>query len=125
MKTPFSKAYIPPAPVLNVALALRAESPKIHDVTAFVDTGADTTMVPTAMIEKLDAPYQYSTRMRAFVSDSLRPVSIHRLDILIDGIRYPAIDVIADDVGNEIILGRNFLNKLRLLLDGPKSIVEF
>lgn len=124
MKIPFSKDYFPPAPILIVAFALRDESPVMRNIKALVDTGADTTLVPTRLIEDLDAPYQYSGMMRAFVSDSLRRVSVHTIDILIGNIRFPAIDVISDDAGEQVILGRNFLNKMRIVLDGPKSSLE-
>jgi hypothetical protein len=34
---------------------------------------------------------------------------------------YPAVEVIADETGSAILLGRNFLNRLILLLDGPNQ----
>lgn len=39
-------------------------------------------------------------------------------------ITLPAIQVVADDRSNEIILGRNVLNRLHLCLDGPKLKTE-
>ncbi|MFQ5859514.1 MAG: hypothetical protein ACE5LU_28280 [Anaerolineae bacterium] len=36
----------------------------------------------------------------------------------------PGISAVGDDQGDEIILGRNVLNQLRLLLDGPANITE-
>jgi hypothetical protein len=38
--------------------------------------------------------------------------------------RFAAIQVVGDEVGDEIILGRNVLNRLRLLLDGPAAMLE-
>ncbi len=46
------------------------------------------------------------------------------LDIGIDSPCIPAVEVVGDDRGNEIILGRNVLNKLRLLLDGPAAVTK-
>jgi hypothetical protein len=34
----------------------------------------------------------------------------------------PGIEVVGDDLGNEILLGRDVLNRLRLLLDGPAEM---
>lgn len=124
MKTPFSKTYIPPAPILVIALAVPDESPRIQNIEAFVDTGADMTIVPTSFVEELGVPSEYSGTLRAFVTGSTRRVSIHTLDILIDRLRFPSIDVISDDMGDQVILGRNFLNKMRLVLDGPKQMTE-
>ena len=36
----------------------------------------------------------------------------------------PGIYVVGDDEGNEIILGRNVLNKLYLILDGLKQTTQ-
>ena len=41
--------------------------------------------------------------------------------ILFDTIRLPDIEVVADDWGSNIIIGRNVLNKLHIQLDGPKE----
>ena len=49
---------------------------------------------------------------------------MHRIDVLFDSIRLPGVEVVGDDWGNEIIIGRNVLNLLRLLLDGPDEAVE-
>ena len=36
----------------------------------------------------------------------------------------PGIFVVGDEQGDEIVLGRDVLNKLRIFLDGPARIVE-
>jgi hypothetical protein len=33
----------------------------------------------------------------------------------------PAIEVVADDISDQVLLGRNALNKLILLMDGPRQ----
>ena len=47
-----------------------------------------------------------------------RYVQTFTVDIGVSTLRLPAIEVVGDEEGDEIILGRNLLNKLRLLLDG-------
>jgi len=39
-------------------------------------------------------------------------------------LRLPLVEVVADDRGNEVIVGRNVLNKLIVTLDGPKQVLE-
>jgi len=34
-------------------------------------------------------------------------------------LRLPGVFVVGDELGSEIVLGRNVVNKLRVLLDGP------
>lgn len=119
MKTAYSKFYTPPAPVLTISLAGLDESALFENQTAFIDTGADGTFIPTAFLEKLGAPVIYNTNVRSYLGERLRRVSIHQIDILVDKIRLPGVEVISDDWNNEIILGRNVLNKLHIELDGP------
>ena len=55
------------------------------------------------------------------------PLQVTRyvLDLHLDNsMVLPSIDVVSDPVGREVILGRNVLNKLRLLLDGPRQVTE-
>ena len=49
---------------------------------------------------------------------------VFAVDVSIGSLRLPAIEVVGDERGNEIVLGRNVLNKLRLLLDGPAQLTD-
>lgn len=124
MKIPYSEDYFPPAPVLSVTLAPPAESPQTGPHNALVETGADGTFVPTVFLEKLGAPAEYLTNVRSHLGKELRRVSVHKIDILFGTLRLPEIEVVGDDWGSEIIIGRNVLNKLKLLLDGPNRTTE-
>ncbi len=42
----------------------------------------------------------------------------------LDELILPGVLVAADDQGSDVLLGRNVLNKLILLLDGPASQVD-
>jgi predicted aspartyl protease len=124
MKIPYSQNYSPAAPVLPVSLAVPEETPQIGPQPALIDTGADGTFIPTTLLEQLDVPIVYATNIRSHVGDTLQRVSVYKVDILLDTTRLPDIEVVGDDWGNEIIIGRNLLNKLQLLLDGPKQTTE-
>ena len=124
MKTIYSDDYSPPAPVLNITLAVPDQAPRVGPYSALIDTGADGTFIPTAILERLTLSVIYTTIARVHIGGSRQQVSVYELDILFDTNRLPNVEVVADDWGNEIILGRNFLNKLRLHLDGPKQITE-
>ena len=85
---------------------------------AIVDTGADATIVPEVIAQQLRAiplnPGQLETQW-----GDVHPVTIYLLDIEIGNQRLPGIVVAGDSETNEIVLGRNVLNKLPLFLDGP------
>jgi hypothetical protein len=36
----------------------------------------------------------------------------------------PGVEVVGDEISNEVILGRDILNRWRILLDGPNETVE-
>ena len=121
----YSDTYNPPAPVFHVRIAIPGEAPRGDRKIALVDTGADGTFVPTRMLEKLELPIIYLTNVRSHLGDRLHRVSIHKVDlILFDTIRLPNIEVISDDWGSDIIIGRNVLNKIEIHLDGPNLTVK-
>jgi hypothetical protein len=42
----------------------------------------------------------------------------------LDGLRLADVFVVGDEQGDETVLGRNVLNRLRLLLDGPVRLTD-
>ena len=65
------------------------------------------------------------TNVRSHFGESLHRVSVHKLDIILFGSnRLPGIEVVADDWGEQIILGRNVLNALKLQLDGKEELIS-
>jgi len=85
-----------------------------------LDTGADITIVPAAHLQTIGADATYTTSLRSHWGES-HPVSVYLVDLEIAGQYLPAIEVVADDQNDDILLGRNVLNKLILLLDGPHA----
>jgi predicted aspartyl protease len=123
VKFVYNPTYFPPAPFTEIWLGLPDESLKVGPLVALLDTGADATLVPIRHLQTL--PKMSSNRhfLRSQCGER-RIVIAYRLDIGIAEIRFPAIEIVADDQGDEIIIGRDVLNKLRIMLNGPKQIVE-
>lgn len=120
--TPYSLAYKPPAPVLPVILIPPGEGIDGSSYPALVDTGADGTFVPASILESLDLPVVQMVNVRSHLGEMIQRAALHKVDlILFESIRLPNIDVVCDDWGENIILGRNVLNKLRITLDGPST----
>ena len=123
IKCAYSHEFYPPAPIFQVWLAFPDQSSRIGPLAALVDTGADGTFVPTDYLEQLQVPVDYMTNVRAHVGQGRYQVSVHIVDIVLsDTLRLPDIEVVSDDWGNQIILGRNVLNKLKIMLDGLKLV---
>lgn len=123
-KVAYNAAYIPPAPVVPVKIAAPGEAPEEITRSALVDTGADGTFVPARMLEELELPIVYLTNVRSHLGEKLHRASVHQVDfVLFDTIRLPNIEVVSDDWGDSIIIGRNVLNKLHIHLDGPSEVL--
>ena len=120
MTFPFNKLYYPPAATLEFYLAVQDEAPQIGPLEALLDTGSDSTLIPEHYLRALHLEEVGSARLSG-ITDGYREVSLYEVDILVAGFRFPAVTVAGEDVRNEIIFGRNLLNKLVLLLDGPQA----
>lgn len=123
MKYTYASHYFPPAPFVEISLGVRDESLKVGSLSAFVDTGADASLIPIRYIRELSILAVGHKFLRSQWGER-RSVKIYRVDIGIAGVRLPAIEVTADNRGDEVIIGRNILNLLRLTLDGPKQLIE-
>jgi len=123
MKFVYDTDYFPPAPSVEIRLGTPNESFTVGPLPAFVDTGADSLLVPYRHIESLRAQIDNRKYLRSQWGDQ-RIVDVYLLDVGIGGLRLPLVEVVADDRGNEVIVGRNVLNKLIVTLDGPKQVLE-
>jgi len=92
-------------------------------LSAFVDSGADATIVPYRYLQPLALQVDNRKYIRSQWGER-RSVDIYLLDILIGDIRIPVVEVVSDRSGDELILGRNVLNYLRVVLNGLKQTTE-
>jgi len=118
MGHPYSNEYASPFPSLPVIVHPPEGVSTSDTLPALLDTGADGTLVPVTLLQAIHADGIHTARMRSHWGVS-RPVTIYLVDMDVAGFRLPGVEVIGDDQSNEILLGRNVLNKLVLLLDGP------
>jgi predicted aspartyl protease len=116
-------AYSPPAPVLEIYLGAPEQVLTIGPLRALVDTGADATIVPSRHIRPLGLQVDNRKYLRTQFGERIK-VDVYLLDVGIGPILLPLIEIVADETGREIIIGRNLLNKLTLTLHGPKQVLE-
>jgi predicted aspartyl protease len=121
--SPYLDHYNPPMPVLEIHLAYPEGSPSLGPLAAIIDTGADSMLVPQDLPDRIGAPFSDEARLRSHWGE-WRQVALFIVDLGIEDLRLPNVEVVGDDEGDEIILGRNVLNRLRLLLDGPAGTVD-
>lgn len=122
MSYPYNTQYFPPFPELEVILSLPGEG-RIGPLPMQIDTGADNTIIPIKYLEQLGMhPVDYAFLCSQW--GERRLVDIYLLDIQIGQLTLPNIEVVGDNISRETILGRNVLNELILLLDGPSELTD-
>jgi predicted aspartyl protease len=108
MPYPFDSQFVLPFPRLPVAIRKIASTDTTSEITALIDTGADATLVPKSFLEHIQADELYATRIRSHWGE-WRAVTVYVVDLVVVGENLPAIEVIADEHGDVVLLGRNVL----------------
>ena len=121
MKFNYNQGYYPAIPTAEVTFVTVANSLRIGPFSAVIDTGADGTIVPINYLNQILASPTVEMTMRSQWGES-RPVLLYLVDIQIGDLVLPGIEVVGDELSDEIILGRDVLNRLNLLLEGPSGI---
>lgn len=120
--TPYSTEFDPPAAVIDIQMTGVVHPRPRVTVSAILDTGADMTAVPETLVDRLDLfptgrmvvedvngqttiAHTYMVRLRV----ANKTISEHK--VLLTGL----------DFG---IIGRDLLNTLYLLLNGPEGTFE-
>ena len=79
--------------------------------------------MPFDLIAALRLPLHGRASLRSFHGQP-ESVRLYIVDVEIGSVRLPDIEVVSAESGAECILGRNVLNKLRIVLDGPRQRIE-
>ncbi|HZY41555.1 MAG TPA: hypothetical protein VFF59_06105, partial [Anaerolineae bacterium] len=123
----YSSTLFPPAPVLELRLSAPRETAYEVVLSALIDTGADFTLVPLDWLLRINAPESRSANVRGLWSEQ-RQVTTYLVDLHLEIGVLPGIEVVGVDHEEgedlEIVIGRNVLNQLILLLDGPHQQID-
>ena len=112
--------FDPPAPVAYVTIRNPATGASLHDILMLIDTGADATALPRIQVEELGikADTGKSYEVVGFDGESrLLGMAVLELEFL--NRKFNGQFLLLDQPFG--ILGRNILNNLHLVLDGPRS----
>ncbi len=123
MMFPYSQNYNPSAPVVEVTFVTAAEGLRTGPLPALVDSGADGTIVPIDYLNEIQAPSTVEMVIRSQWGERHR-VLLYLVDVQIDNLTLPGIEVVGDELSDEIVIGRDILNRLQVLLDGPKETTK-
>ena len=120
---PHRKDHFPPIPALVVGLRAPDGDQSQGALPAVIDTGADITLVPLALLEQIGAPEMDEVRLRSHWGETTT-VTTYLIDIQLGADTLPGIEVVGDMHGATVLLGRNVINRLLLLIDGPHQSTD-
>jgi predicted aspartyl protease len=119
----YQDAVDPPAPFVQVTLIHPATGAALTGVPAQVDSGADRTVLPPRLVEALELPHLTDKPVAGLGGEVSRlPVYGVLLGVHDLPARFQA--VYACDGEPWVLLGRDVLNRFRVVLDGPASAVQ-
>jgi len=120
---PYNTDHAPPMPVCQATFSVETTGRRLT-LPAVVDTGADATLIPLDYLRQLGARRVFESGLRSQWGER-RAVFLYLVDVQVGDIALPGLYAVGDDVGQEVVLGRDVLNRLRLLLDGPAQVTQF
>jgi len=110
--------FNPPAPLARVSLRNRLSGRIVHDVPMLIDSGADVTLLPRASVDGLDIATDPNIRYELMAFDGTTSTAqAAELDLIFQKRIFRGRFLLThQEVG---FLGRDVINHLSLLLDGP------
>ena len=111
--------FAPPAPMARVLLRTPDHTKSVADVAMLIDSGADVSLIPASCADRLalQSEREETFYLQAF-EGSTSPAKTVDAEILFEGRLFHGRFLIIDQEYG--VLGRNVLNHLTLLLDGPR-----
>jgi hypothetical protein len=121
---PYSPAKRLPVPAVILDLSDPSGTVTIPAVSAHLDTGADQTVVPLALIRRLGV--QPVGRAVAKGYGGLTAiVDVFEVSLLIPNLGIYPIQVLGHSAEPYVLVGRDILNLFRITFDGPNQVTEF
>jgi len=114
-----SERFDPPAPVATVTLLTKDSQKSLNGVVMLIDSGADVSLIPEWSVRRLALAVKEEQDYELIAFDG--SVSVARsveCELIFLGRAYGGIYLVLD--GDSGILGRDVLNQMSLVLDGPR-----
>jgi hypothetical protein len=111
--------FAPPAPLAYVTLRNRDSSKTLPNVPMLLDSGADITLIPKSALSQLGLnPDLEATYELAGFDGSISLAAAVQLELLLLGRTFKGQFLVIDQEWG--IIGRNIMNSIALLFDGPR-----
>ena len=121
MKIEYSRSSEPPAPFLDIVVFDPTQPSTRRTIPAKLDSAADITALPVSLVRELALTQIHWLNVAGY-DNRQSSIAVYEAAIEVAHIR-ARLEVIAipEDYA---LLGRDVLNQLRILLDGPAETVE-
>lgn len=113
----------PAAPFVLVTLQHPTTGAKVADAPAQLDTAADRTLLPLAIAQALQLPAIGSVPIGG-VGGTITTMPCYAVLLGVHTLAPRLIEVLAHPDESWVLLGRDVLNHLRLILDGPQLVLQ-
>jgi len=120
---PYATFMRPAAPFVLVRLAQTVGPLTSDTVLAQLDTGADRTVIPGEFLEQLELARSGATYVVGYAGHELE-APIYDLRLTVAGFDAVAVEVLVRSDEPWVLLGRDVLNRYRIVLDGPNQTLE-
>jgi hypothetical protein len=114
-----------PAPFVHVTLRTPVIGPplEITHAPGQIDSAADRTVIPERFVQQLQLVHLDSLEVSG-LGGGVTILPTYLVILQVRGAHALTIEVLASDVEPCVLLGRDVLNQIRILLDGPAQFVE-
>jgi len=121
----YDSRFKPPAPAIQVSVVKEPPVPGVYaGALGLVDTGAGKTILPAALVRKLDLkPHCEIAAKSCWKEDPPRLLMTYYVRLRLGNLDVGLLA--AASPRETILLGRDFLSRLRLSLDGPRQEFDF
>jgi hypothetical protein len=119
----YNKQLQPPAPFVHLRIRNPATGKELANVPAQVDSAADRTVLPDRLVHDLELS-QIGTTLIGGLGGITYTLATYVVFIGVHDLPYRSIKIVANADEEWALLGRDVLDSLRIVLDGPQGILE-
>ena len=116
-------ALDPPAPMIHVEVRCPTQGVSAERRIALLDYSADRSVIPATLVEELAILSDGLLTFKGFGSEEME-LDVYSVEIIVTGRPLVLVQAIDGEGEPYILLGRDVLNRFKILLDGPGLALE-
>jgi len=113
----------PPAPFVPVLIGPPSDDSVARELPAQLDCAADRSVIPWSVVEALALPQLDELPVLGF-GGHLTTAATFLIDLAVRGFPAVTVEVFGNRDEPFVILGRDVMNRFRVVLDGPRLVLE-